>query len=444
MRRAARVLVLAVLAAGCGGSKENPLIPPAGLPANSTPAGALARFEAAYEQQLRDDYRAMFTTDFSFRFSSEADPALAALFGANWGRALEDTAAWHLFDGFTSTQPPFEAFPPATAIAMTMVGPQILDDLLHADSTRHYRYVAVPRVDLEITVAGSPEPILYSIDSPHDLYLVRGDAAALSPDQPADSLHWYIHRWHDKAPPAAGFAAGRVSMQRRMAAKAVTWGSMKAHYAGTAVVPPVATDSTETPAALMQRFERTYEQRRLDAYGDLFTADFSFRFSIQADPALVAEYGTGWGVDDELASAGHLFAGFTSTEPPFDVFPPATAIAMTLVGTQFLDDASRPDSTRFYKYVAVPLVEMQITVASSGDPLVYEISAQHDFHLVRGDAAVLAAGQAADSLHWYIRRWDDRSPPPVGLQARPGLAGAMRILPARISTWGSVKAMYRR
>jgi hypothetical protein len=60
----------------------------------------------------------------------------------------------------------------------------------------------------------------------------------------------------------------------------------------------------------------------------------------------------------------------------------------------------------------------------------------HRFYLVRGDAAgSLAAGQPADSTHWYVWKWQDES---TGYPAPAALGEATRS-----TTWSSVKATYR-
>jgi hypothetical protein len=232
MKPAALLLGLAVLAAGCGDSKTNPVIPPAGLPANSSPAGALARFEAAYEQRKLAEYGALFTADFSFIFSSQADPLLAQQYGTSWGADDEAASAGHLFAGFTSTEPPFETFPGASDIQLALVGVQNLPDIDdHPDSTTHYRLLVVPQVELTITVASAGDPLVYEIDAPHDFRLVRGDVALLSAGQPADSLHWYIRRWDDRTPfTGSARSPVRSEPQRAMPAAPASWGRVKGQY----------------------------------------------------------------------------------------------------------------------------------------------------------------------------------------------------------------------
>jgi hypothetical protein len=63
------------------------------------------------------------------------------------------------------------------------------------------------------------------------------------------------------------------------------------------------------------------------------------------------------------------------------------------------------------------------------------ISARHEFYIVRGDAALLAAGQEARTDRWYIRRWDDLSTS-TGLIGRIASIDAGAVKP---TSWGSLK-----
>ena len=200
---------------------------------------------------------------------------------------------------------------------------------------------------------------------------------------------------------------------------------------------PGITPANDTALHALQRFEACYEQEALDEYGLLFTADFRFAFSPDADPELVSQYGTSWRKADELAAAGHLFAGFTNTGGEFQ--PGARTIALQLNGALVIEDPNRPDSVRHYAFADVPAVTLAIEL-TTGE--IFEVDAPHRLRLVRGDAAVLDAGQPADSTHWYIRRLEDLS---VALPGARGDADPVLAipLPARSATWGSIKATYR-
>lgn len=204
---------------------------------------------------------------------------------------------------------------------------------------------------------------------------------------------------------------------------------------------PNDTPANDNPQNTMTRFERTYEYQVLPEYDKLFAANFRFLFSSQSDPDLVTQYGTNWSKPDEIESTGHLFDGFTNTGGEF--VAGATRIDMTLNAATFGDHPSfDQDSLAFYEWVVVPVLELQIEVPGTGEPLVYEIQARHEFYLARGDVAVLDAGQEARTDRWYIYRWDDLSQPLSG-PGRLAALGSGGPNTGRVpASWGGAKHRY--
>lgn len=198
--------------------------------------------------------------------------------------------------------------------------------------------------------------------------------------------------------------------------------------------PPPPPPINDTPERTMLRFEGVYEQLALPQYEALFTSDFRFTFSTQSDPELVATYGSSWGKDDEVESTSHLFTGFVDGEGV--VQPRVTMIELSLDGAQFVDDPAKPDSGAWYKYVIVPRVRLDLTMADLRE---FSIDAPHDFYLVRGDAAVLDASQEARTDRWYVRRWDDKSP---RLSAAPASPAVASVATAGFRSWGGLRADY--
>jgi hypothetical protein len=197
---------------------------------------------------------------------------------------------------------------------------------------------------------------------------------------------------------------------------------------------PGDTPVNDSPQNLMIRFEKSYEFQDLPTYEGLLTSDFRYTFSAASDPNLVSQY-PNWGRDDEVESTKHLFEGFTNNELKF--IPAATQIDMTLNGVQYNQpDFEHSDSTGFYQRIVVTIVDMSIKVPDPQGELEYKINARHEFYIVRGDVAVLSAGQEASPNRWYIRRWDDLSPPPPAAIARLSSINATAVTPA---TWGRVK-----
>jgi hypothetical protein len=70
------------------------------------------------------------------------------------------------------------------------------------------------------------------------------------------------------------------------------------------------------------------------------------------------------------------------------------------------------------------------------DTLTYSLSSRQEFFVVRGDAAVLAAGVAPDPTRWYVRRWDDLSVNPFN-----GRRNTIDALGPK--TYGAIKALFR-
>jgi hypothetical protein len=198
---------------------------------------------------------------------------------------------------------------------------------------------------------------------------------------------------------------------------------------------PGDTPENDSPQNLMIRFERSYEFQDLPKYELLLTSDFRYTFSAASDPGLVDLY-PNWGRDDEVESSKHLFEGFVNSSGTS--IPAASQIDMTLNGVLYNQtDFLHADSTSHYQKVVVTSVDMDIVVPQgASDPITYHISARHEFYIVRGDAAVLDPGQDASPNRWYIRRWDDLSPPPPALRLSAINGAATSGTP---TTWGKLK-----
>ena len=192
----------------------------------------------------------------------------------------------------------------------------------------------------------------------------------------------------------------------------------------------------ETPAQAMARFEQAYESQVLTAYAAMLTADFSYRFSANADPNLVVQYGTSWGRARDSSSTSHLFDGFTNQYGEY--VPSANTITLSLAGMRVEADPEHADSTRHYALADSALVTLVIDL--EGGLGTYQVASYHSFRLVRGDAARLGAAQAADSTRWFLRRQDDLAEP-LGLRA-PRPTDPARTHSATATTWGAIKAQY--
>ena len=199
--------------------------------------------------------------------------------------------------------------------------------------------------------------------------------------------------------------------------------------------PPPPPPINDTPQNAMLRFEAVYEQLALAQYEALFASDFRFTFSSQSDPELVATWGTSWGKDDEIEATSHLFTGFVDSEG--NTQPRVQSIELEFEGEQFVDDPAEPDSGAWYKYVIVPRVRLDLVMADGRE---FTIDAPHDFHLVRGDAAVLDAAQERRADRWYVLRWDDRSPSLSPAPAPSAKTPSTAVAPG--TSWGGLRAEY--
>lgn len=197
--------------------------------------------------------------------------------------------------------------------------------------------------------------------------------------------------------------------------------------------PAPSLAANDTPAHAVARLLGAYELRDDGDYDAMLTGDFTYDFSSASDPIYVQQYANGWFKADEVQSSSHLFHGFhaygtegNTAASKIDLrFANASPIADTTAG---LDPSTHQ--------VLATRVDGEITVHESGTrtELTFEIFNNQDvFYLVRGDSAKgLDASQPADSLHWYMYRWLDRTWMFADLQAK---------VPQ--STWGTVKGIYR-
>ena len=148
------------------------------------------------------------------------------------------------------------------------------------------------------------------------------------------------------------------------------------------------------PRALFARFKSAYEGRDAAAYGALFTPDFRYHFG---DAESRAAHPAGWGRDDEIASARHLFEGFVNREGR--TLPPASRIALDFGALDVRRDPEHPCDPEHYALVDARAVDLRIEFA---DGTAMRDLGRQAFWLAR------APGDEADPGAWAIRRWDER------------------------------------
>ena len=204
----------------------------------------------------------------------------------------------------------------------------------------------------------------------------------------------------------------------------------------TVAPPPVVGPqypSNALPASTIRRFVALYETKDAVEYPKLFTGDFRFEFSNSADPGLVILYPGGWTKYDERIAAQNLFQGGVNAGG--GAVEAAQVIELSLTPTTPVGDGSAGKDSSLYKTLLAS-IELQIDLPSGDRFVAGEAPPQTNrFDLVRGDAAVgLEADQPADSLHWYVYRWRDESPP---------LKPSFEPEQSEATTWGRLKALYR-
>jgi hypothetical protein len=235
LRLISHALLLAAgsFVAGCGGSSVQPDPPPPPPPSvvHDTPQTTMASFQHSYQYQDSVGFATLLAGNFHYTFSAATDPALVVQYGENWTRVDELASAGHLFSGFTSTGTG-TYLPGASSIVMGFYSDQYFDDPAHADSADYYKWVTVARVVMAIEVPGTPDAQTFNVDSRHEFYLVRGDAAVLVAGQPATSNAWYIWRWDDLASPTGGAARMRTADDPSTPAASTSWGRIKGVYRG--------------------------------------------------------------------------------------------------------------------------------------------------------------------------------------------------------------------
>jgi len=234
MRKSLVVTLMAVALApvlsGCVFSpKHDPGTKPDPLSDNTTPQGAIRRFNQSYERKLAPEYQGMFTNDFTYEFSNSTDPTLVTQYSTGWFKTDEKESSSHLFTGYTP--PGGSTLPAATSIDINLAVDIPVDDNSNgADPVTHK--ILATRVDGQITVPQTTgDPLSYVITNNYNVfYLIRGDAAASNLDttQPADANHWYIYRWVDLSEAAAAPAGGlRTASTSQPSLSLVTWGRLK-------------------------------------------------------------------------------------------------------------------------------------------------------------------------------------------------------------------------
>jgi hypothetical protein len=189
----------------------------------------------------------------------------------------------------------------------------------------------------------------------------------------------------------------------------------------------------DSPVHALQLLAWSWQHQDLALFTSLLTDDFLFGCAA-TDSAGNAFQGHGLTRIDELESAHHLFTAG-------GVAPPATSILLRFDPNLIPQQDSRPgkqDQSHYQEIVTSVVLRIETLEES------FQVTGAARFHLARGDVAAIPAeltaqGVQPDPGRWYIERWDDET---VGSPA-PERTPSLRALPAKMTTWCSIKALYR-
>jgi hypothetical protein len=190
---------------------------------------------------------------------------------------------------------------------------------------------------------------------------------------------------------------------------------------------PEVLPTASSPPAAARLLEWGWNQRRLDVYSGMVSADFVFQFGA-LDPYGSAYRTVPWTRDDELISLDHLFHGGGGKQAAGDIRLALDRNLTVVVDPRPGKDPRWHKAIRSYLFLSV-IDASQVRTDVTGFGL---------FFLVRGDSAavpqeMLDAGYAPDSTRWFLERWEDESAGAPGGQT----------MPARMITVGQIKALYR-
>jgi len=151
------------------------------------------------------------------------------------------------------------------------------------------------------------------------------------------------------------------------------------------------------PEDALLLFKQAYEQKSVPAFADLVSDDYRFHSSAM----VMSRFAEGFSRDFELRSLGGMFNGVK--RPDGSEMPAADSIAIHYGEVMNSEDPEHADSLDHYRVLCVSSFQMDAVLAS--ERIIHTDPGLHVFHMVRGDAAVLAPGQTGDADRWYIRRW---------------------------------------
>lgn len=182
----------------------------------------------------------------------------------------------------------------------------------------------------------------------------------------------------------------------RLAVALALWSVAPGARAASTSIPP-ASQPLEGPQATLERFAHAYRTRSVAGVDAVLAGDYRFH----EQGSTLSEFLSGNGRESQMNTIRGILEGVRKDGRI--VMPAAATVSLEMDGIGQDFDPEHPDSLGHYRVLSVGKFDLR-AVLPNGQTLITE-SRLNTFHVVRGDAAVLAAGQPADPSTWYIRRW---------------------------------------
>jgi hypothetical protein len=160
---------------------------------------------------------------------------------------------------------------------------------------------------------------------------------------------------------------------------------------------PSANQPVSGPEAALEDLAKAYRSMSVAGIDALLTGDYMFHGATDS----LGQYPVGISREHEMSAIRGMLQGVS--RPGGMAMPKADSVGMSFDGISPGVDPEHPDSTQQYQVLTVTRAEFGIRLANGVRLL--NAPSLHVFHVVRGDAAVLAPGQTAGPGRWYLRRW---------------------------------------
>jgi hypothetical protein len=186
-------------------------------------------------------------------------------------------------------------------------------------------------------------------------------------------------------------------MRGRRFVAVLLWLSLAGAAQATPSKYPSANQPVTGPEAALESLANAYRSMSVAGIDSLLTNDYTFHGMTDS----LGQYTVGLSRDHEMRAVRGMLEGVAHEGGV--TMPRADSVGMTFDGISPGVDPEHPDSTQQYQVLTVTRAEFAIRLANGR-----RLSSRpglHVFHVIRGDAAVLAPGQAPDPGRWYIRRW---------------------------------------